>query len=61
MSALKDPQGLGSYEVACRFRESAGADLESTTSSQSVAQHAPPHVPEQSRRDEREQPEPDHS
>jgi hypothetical protein len=59
MSALKDPQGLDSYESACRFRETADAAREPSASPQPDT--APRHVPEQARSDERERPEPDHS
>jgi hypothetical protein len=59
MSALKDPQGLGSYEAACWFRESADAVRDSPASAQ--VDDAPPHVPEQASGDQSEQPDRDRS
>jgi hypothetical protein len=59
MSALKDPQGLGSYEAACWFREHVEAGRETPASAE--VDDAPRHTPEQARGDESEHPDPDRS
>jgi hypothetical protein len=62
MSALKDPQGFGSYEAACWFRESADADVQPRTLM--PAEQSPPPVParpEPRGRDEPEESQPNHS
>jgi hypothetical protein len=55
MSALRDPQGLDSYEAACRFRESA-ADQARKPAPPAQPGNVPPHVPEQARSDEGDRP-----